>query len=152
MTLFAVTCGPGDAQTLRVRLLDGSSGKSIQNAYVNVWVGDQRKEAVPVPIDNNGNGTLELTNREADVRVQAASTHPATFLYAPEIRLQVGFALCQATRQKYSWLQITPYSTEDWVRTGIVTANTCGKAVAKPEPGLLTIFVRPLTFREKLSE
>ena len=47
---------------------------------------------------------------------------------------------------------ITPYSTEDWTHTGIVTANTCGKAVAKPEPGVLKLFVRPLNFWEKLSE
>ena len=150
--LFALTGARGDAQTLNVRLLNGSNGKFIGNTYVNVWVGDQRKDAVPVPINSNGDGALSLTSREADLRAQAGSVHPTTLLYAPEIRLQVGFALCQTKRQKDSWLQITPYSTEQWTRSGIVTANTCGKAVAKPEPGVLTIYVRPLTFWEKLSE
>lgn len=75
-----------------------------------------------------------------------------TFLYAPEIRVQVGFVLCQVTQKKFSWLQIKPYSSEDWIRTGIVTANTCGKAIAAPESGELTIFVRPLSFWEGISE
>ena len=152
LALSALTGAEGTAQTLNIKLLNGSDGKSIANASVNVWVGDQRKDAVPILIDSNGNGVLSLTSHEADVRVQAESVHPTTFPYAPEIRLQVGFALCQTTRQKYSWLQITPYSTDAWTRSGIVTANTCGDAKARTEPGVLTIFVRPLTFWEKLSE
>ena len=152
LTLFTLLGAPGKAQTLSVRLLNGRSGKPMANTYVNVWVGDQRKAAVPVLIGSNGSGALSLTDRETDVRVQAGSSPSTIFLYAPEVRLQVGFALCQTTRQKYSWLQITPYSTDQWTRTGIVTANTCGKAMAKPQPGVLTIFVRPLTFWEGLSE
>ena len=150
--LFALTGAPSKAQTLSVRLLNGRNGKPIANTYVNVWVGDQRKDAIPVSIDSNGNGALSLTNRETDVHVEAGSSHPLISLYAPEVRLQVGFVLCQTVRQKYSWLQITPYSTDHWTRTGIVTANTCGNAVAKPQPGVLTIFVRPLTFWERSSE
>lgn len=77
---------------------------------------------------------------------------PPKFLYGPEIRVQIGFVLCNAAQKKFSWLQITPHPTGDWARTGIVTANTCGKAVAKPESGELTIFVRPLNFWERMNE
>lgn len=152
LALVALTGVSGNAQTLKVRLLNGISGKPIGNAYINVWVGDQRKDAVSVPIGSNGEGAFILTSREAEVRADAGSVHLTSFPYAPEIRLQVGFVLCQTMRPKYSWLQITPYSTDNWTHTGLVTANTCGKAVTKPEPGLLTVFVRPLTFWEKLSE
>ena len=152
LSLFAVAGASADAQALRVRLVNGSNGKLITSAYINVWVGDQRKDAVPIPIASNGQAILSLTSSQADAHVQTLSSPWQVFPYAPEIRVQVGFALCQTTRQKYSWLQVTPYSTPDWVRTGIVTANTCGHAMAKPEPGVLTIFVRPLTFWEKLSE
>ncbi|MEG9434722.1 hypothetical protein JAO29_00790 [Edaphobacter sp. HDX4] len=152
LALVATAGAIGDAQTLHVRLLNGSSGKPISNTYVNVWVGNQRKEALSIPIDSSGNGVLRLTGGAADEGLQAESAHSPTFPFAPEIKVQAGFVLCQVKQQKYSWLHITPYSTEDWVRTGIVTANTCGKAVAKPEPGILTIFVRPLRFWEKLSE
>jgi hypothetical protein len=141
----------GNAQTLHIRL-DGRSGKPISNTYVNVWVGNERKEALPILIDNSGVAVLRLTGGAADDGAQAESAHMPTFPYAPEIKIQAGFVLCQVKQQKYSWLTITPYSTNDWVRTGIVTTNTCGKAVAKPEAGVLTIFVRPLGFWEKLSE
>ena len=152
LALVATAGAIGNAQTLRVRMLNGSSGKPIANSYVNVWVGDQRKQAVPVPIDGSGNAVLMLAGSTAGGGAQQESAHVATFPYAPEIKIQAGFVLCQDKQQKYSWLHITPYSTEEWIRTGIVTTNTCGKAVAKPEPGLLTIFVMPLNFWEKLSE
>jgi hypothetical protein len=152
LAVVAVVGATGNAQTLRVRLLDGRSGKPIAKGGLNVWVGDHRKAAVPIPGDRNGIATLSLTNNAGQVNIEAGPSDLPTFLYAPEIRIQVGFVLCQAAQKKFSWLQITPYSTEDWTHTGIVTTNTCGKAVAKPEPGELTIFVRPLNFWEGMSE
>lgn len=143
----------GNAQTLRVRLLDGRSGKPIANAAINVWVGNHRKAAVPVSADRNGVVSMRLTDNADQVRVEGDLVDPPTFLYASEIRIQVGFVLCQAAQQKkFSWLQITPYPTGEWTRTGIVTTNTCGKAVAKLEPGELTLFVRPLNLGERMSE
>jgi hypothetical protein len=49
LALFAIVGAPSHAQTLHVRLLNGISGKPISSAYVNVWVGDQRKEALSLP-------------------------------------------------------------------------------------------------------
>jgi hypothetical protein len=150
--MFASVGASGNAQTLHVRLLDGRSGKPIPKGGVNVWVGDHRKAAVPIPGDRNGIAKLSLTNNAGQVNVETGLSDQPTFFFAPEIRIQVGFVLCQAVQKKFSWLQITPYSTEDWTRTGIVTANTCGKAAAIPEPGELTIFVRPLNLWERMSE
>ncbi len=151
LAFSALVGAPCEAQTLRVKLVNGRNGKDVGNTGINVWVGNERKDAVPVSINGEGVGELKLTSPEATTRVEAGSVHP-TFPYAPQIRLQVGFALCQNVRQRYSWLQITPYSTNEWMRSGIVTANTCGTATARPEPGTLTIFVRPLTPWEKLNE
>ncbi len=152
LAVFATVGASGNAQTLRVRLLNGRSGKPIANGYVNVWVGHQRKEALPIPIDRNGSANLRLASNDAKVGMEGGTSDSPTFLYASEIRIQVGFVLCQVAQKKFSWLQITPYSTEDWRHTGIVTANSCGNAVAKPEPGELTIFVRPLNFWERMGE
>jgi hypothetical protein len=149
LAVVAIVGTTGNAQILRIQLLDGRSGKPIANGYVNVWVGDHRKAAVPISGDRNGLVKLSLTDSAERVRVEG---EPPTFLYAPEIRIQVGFVLCQTAQQKFSWLRITPYPTRDWTRIGIVTANSCGKAVARPEPGELTLFVRPLNFWERMSE
>jgi hypothetical protein len=152
LAVVAAVGATGNAQTLRVRLLDGRSGIPIAKGYVNVWVGDHRKAAVPIPGDQNGVARLSLTNDAEQVDIRGGPSDLPSFPYASEIRIQVGLVLCQAAQKKFSWLQITPYSTEGWTRTGIVTPNTCGKAVAKPEPGELTIFVRPLSFWERMSE
>ena len=152
LAVVAAVGSTGYAQTLSVRMLDGRSGKPIAEGSVNVWVGDHRKAAVPLLGDRDGKTELSLTNDAGQVKTDGGPSDRPTFLYAPEVRIQVGFVLCQAVRKKFSWLQITRYSTEDWARTGIVTANICGKATAKPQPGELTLFVRPLTFWEGLSE
>ncbi len=40
------------------------------------------------------------------------------------------------------------YSISQILSTGIVTENKCSSKTSKPEPGVLTIYVIPLTFRE----
>src|SRR3982751_4837630 len=94
LALVATAGAIGNAQTLRVRLLDGRSGEPISNTYVNVWVGNQRKTALPIPIDSSGNAVLRLTGGAADEGVQAESVHWPTFPCAPEIKIQAGFVLC----------------------------------------------------------
>jgi hypothetical protein len=42
----------------------------------------------------------------------------------------------------------TFFSTEEVLQHGVVTANTCGKATASPEPGQIILFVRLPTNRE----
>ena len=88
LALFTIAGALSNAQTLHVKLVNGISAKPISNAYVNVWVGDQRKEALPISVDINGIATLSLTSNVSDVHVQAESIRWPTFLYAPEIRVQ----------------------------------------------------------------
>jgi hypothetical protein len=59
---------------------------------------------------------------------------------------------CQLLKPDYSWLVIQTFSTRDVLQFGVVTENLCGKAKASPEPGELVIFVRPLTFWEKMKQ
>ena len=100
LAVVAALGATGNAQTLRVKLLDGRSGKPIAKGGVNVWVGDNRKAAVPIPGDRNGIAKLNLTNNAGQVNVEAGPSDLPTFLYAPEIRIQVGFALCQAAQKE----------------------------------------------------
>jgi hypothetical protein len=43
-------------------------------------------------------------------------------------------------------------STSRVLHEGVTMTNTCGKPNAKAKPGEVIIFVRPLTFWEKLKE
>jgi hypothetical protein len=38
------------------------------------------------------------------------------------------------------------FSTKEVLQKGIVMPNTCGKAMASPIPGVVVIFVRPLSW------
>jgi hypothetical protein len=65
--------------------------------------------------------------------------------YSDEIRINVGYVLCELRKSDFSWLAIRRFSTPQVLQHGVVTANTCGKATASPQPGEIIIFVRPLT-------
>jgi hypothetical protein len=151
LAALVASAGSGKAQTLHVKFTNGSNGKPAANAYVNAWVGDQRKDATPIMDDANGNATLRLTNDEMG-RSDSGPLGPTLFSRASEIRIRIGFVLCQSSEQKNSRLRITSYATEEWTRTGIVTPNTCGKTVVKSQPEELTIFARPLTLWKKPSQ
>jgi hypothetical protein len=62
----------------------------------------------------------------------------------------VGYVPCWIDSHKFkdSWSAVTDFSTEDLLQHGIVTANTCGKATASPQPGHLVLFVRMPSNRE----
>jgi hypothetical protein len=73
-------------------------------------------------------------------------------MYRDDIGINVGYVLCQMSRGDHSWLMINEYATRDLVQTGIVSKNTCGKVIGERRPGELTIFVRPLSWWEKLKQ
>jgi hypothetical protein len=73
-------------------------------------------------------------------------------MYADIIKGSVGYASCKPHAEKYSWLAITNFPTKHLSDDGEVTPNSCGKAAATPTPGELTMYVRPLTFWEKLKQ
>jgi len=72
--------------------------------------------------------------------------------YYSNIRVNVGYVLCQPNGRGNSWLSTKEYMTTTLLQTGIVSPNTCGKATAMGKPGELTIFVRPLTWWEKFKQ
>jgi hypothetical protein len=51
------------AQTLEINLVDGRTVRPMvgTSAYVNVWVGGERKETIAIPTDDNGVARLQLT-------------------------------------------------------------------------------------------
>jgi len=148
-----------NAQTIKIKLVNGRSGRPISNACVNTWVGTERKSAMAIPTGKDGVAWLHLTDEDAKVDTQNRPkscgefgvVHPVV-KYADTIQIVAGYVVCLPHAPDFSWLAAMEFSTKQIVQQGIVTANTCGKAKASPEPGGLTIFVRPLSWREKLKE
>jgi hypothetical protein len=145
------------AQTIEIKLVDGRNGRPMARSHVNVWVGYERKDAIVIPTDTNGVATLCLSRagEEIDVRGygnNCGGSGPANSVvkYQDSLRINVGYVLCQVRKADFSWLAINNFSTEEVLRNGAVSANTCGKAELSPKPGTVVIFVRPLTFWEKM--
>ncbi len=50
------------------------------------------------------------------------------------------------------WKEMDPISTKEVLVHGVVSANTCGKAMASPQPGVVILFVRSRNFHEKVED
>lgn len=159
LLLLFIESGAVQAQTVRVKLVDGRDGHAVTGTCVNLWVGEAQKWAISLPTDSFGVASIRLVagGTESPRRSRAAgcgglgALHPVV-RYAPDLRINVGFVLCQARRSDHSWLATQEFSTDKVLRSGIVTANFCGAARAAPMPGEIIIFVRPLHWWEKLRE
>jgi len=146
-------------QTIGIKLVNGRTGRPIANTCVNVWVGHERKDAMAIPTDKNCIAWLRLTDKGDGININNRWKGCGLFgvidpvvKYDDSLRINAGYALCQAHGSDYSWLAIADFSMKQVVQQGIVTANTCGKATASPKPGEVTIFVRPLTWWEQLKQ
>lgn len=162
MSLFLILYGASlSAQTLEITLVDGRNGRPMVGAssYVNVWVGTERKEAIAIPIDGNGVARLQLTLNTGEINIPNSSEdrgsivvdHPVVN-YNESLRINAPYLLCGSGGSNYSWLRSENFSTKEILQHGYVSPNTCGKATVSPQPGQVILFVRPLTWREKLMQ
>ena len=160
--LFLILCGaPLSPQTLEIRLVDGRNGRPMAGAasYVNVWVGTERKEAIAIPTDGNGVARLQLTLNAGEINIPNPSNDRGSIVvanpvvkYNESLRINVPFASCGSGGSNYSWLESEQFSAKQILQHGYVSPNTCGKPTASPNPGQVILFVRPLTWWEKLKQ
>jgi len=147
------------AQTIEIKLVNGRNGAPMSDACVNLWAGTEREEAMAIPTDKNGVARLRLTEKDSEINIQSHWKGCGEFgvvnpvvKYNDSLRINAGYVLCQSRKSDYSWLAIRDFSTKEVLQRGVVTANTCGKATASPKPGEVIIFVRPLSWWEKLKQ
>jgi hypothetical protein len=163
LLLFALLGTALRAQTIQIKLVDGRSGRTMADKCTYVAVGNRSNPNSGSPLqtqtDKDGAVTLHLTDGGANINNAAQNLvcglsgviNPVV-KYGDTIYIRPGYVLCQLRSPDYSWLAMANFSTEEVLQHGIATANTCGKATASPKPGELTIFVRPLTWWEKLKQ
>ncbi len=162
MPLFLILYGASlSAQTLEITLADGRNGRPMVGAssYVNVWVGTDRKEAIAIPTDGNGVARLQLTLNTGEINISNSSKdrgsivvdHPVVD-YNESLRINTPYVLCGSGGSNYSWLRSETFSTKEILQHGYVSPNTCGKATVSLQPGQVILFVRPLTWWEKLKQ
>lgn len=148
------------AQTLEIKLVNGKNGRPMvgTSAYVNIWVGGERKEAIAIPMDDKGVARLQLTLNPNEVNVPNSTGHGTIVANHPVVqydesfRINVPYVVCGAGDGDRSPLGLKNFSTKDVLEHGYASANTCGKVTATPQPGQVVLFVRPLTFMEKMKQ
>lgn len=148
------------AQTLEIKLVDGRNGRPIVGAssHVNVWVGGERKEAIAIPVDGKGVARLKLTLNPSEVNIPTGKNNGSVVVdhpvlkYDESFRINAPYVLCEPGEGGYSWLELKDFSTKQVLDHGYASVNTCGKVIVPPQPGQVVLFVRPLTFWEKLKQ
>jgi hypothetical protein len=148
------------AQTLEIRLVDGRNGRPMVGAssYVNVWVGEERKEAIVIPTDGSGVARLLLTSKASEVNIPRTQNNGSLVVNHPIVKydeffqINSPYVLCGPGGSNYSWLGLEKFSMKEILEHGYTSANTCGKVTVSPQPSQVILFVRPLTFWEKLKQ
>jgi hypothetical protein len=148
------------AQTLEIKLVDGRNGRPMvgTSAYVNIWVGGERKEAIAIPMDDHGVARLQLTLSPNEVNIPISTGHGTivenhpVVKYDESFRINAPYVLCGSEEGNHSSLELKNFSTKEVLDHGYASGNTCGKVTASPQPGQVVLFVRPLTFLEKMKQ
>lgn len=150
------------AQAVRVKIVDGRSGRPLANRCLQVWVGNRSEPGSRslLQTQTNGDGvtTLHLSDQDSTgtSNERLACGIPGTLdpvvKNGDTISVRVGYVLCQSRTPAYTWLVMDDFPTKNVLEQGAVTANTCGRATALPTPGEIVIFVRPLSWWEKMKQ
>jgi len=151
------------AQTIEIKIVNGRSGRPMADKCIYVAVGNKSNpnsgSSLPTQTDKDGAVTLHLTDEGANINNATQDLvcglsgviNPVA-KYGDTIYVRAGYVLCELRSPDYSWLAMKGFSTEKVLQHGVVTANTCGKDTASPKPGEVILFVRPLTWWEKLKQ
>lgn len=146
------------AQSIEIKLVNGRNGLPVTHTCIDLGV-DHVDYMLPVPTDKNGVARFSVTHNDANIDMQKRwegcgnrGVIDPVVRYTDTFGIHVGYVLCQFPKPDHSWLATMKFSTQDVLQHGIVMSNTCGKATASPQPGEVILFVRPLSWWEKLKE
>jgi hypothetical protein len=116
-----------------VRFLNGKNGHPIKDDTANIWFDEEVSIAMLPHTDKSGEVVVEipagkmkiraLPNLYADCRIESGSSDPAVKM---------------------------AYPLETIFSHGLEGDNLCGKFHGKVSPGVLILYVRPRTLREKM--
>jgi hypothetical protein len=133
LTLATALCPAQDGAMTRItlRYLNGKNGKLMRDEHTNVWTPDS-KPFSRLPGSNGRDLILDFTQPRP-----------------PEVGVMPNYLFdCRFKRDEMGGRNVK-YSLDEIVTHGIVGVNFCGKITVPPTPGVLILFVRPRTFRER---
>lgn len=126
---LAIAISSANAETIRIRVLDGRNGKAIRNERLNVWIGAAAGRALALTPGADWSAELE---------VQEGSS------------IAIGSNLYVDCRPSRKGDPSPTYAVDEIMRRGVVTPNTCGKVHSDSKSGELLLFVRPPPLLEEM--
>lgn len=120
------------ATKIVLRILNGRTGWPIWAELPNIWIGAARSPIDPPP----------RTSWRGEITVEVSASGSGEIRFLPN-----WYVDCRPMSDKMAGRKIE-YRIDQIRETGIVAENVCGKARAKPTPGVLTLYVRPRTWEE----
>ncbi len=114
-------------ETVHVRVLNGRNAKPIKRAHATVNVLPLTKYETPTSFTANAQGNFSL------LVLTTAHLSTAIAHHAP----------CQSLSKADRKRPPTPFSVAEILQDGVVSPNTCGHPRIAPQPGVLSLFVRP---------
>jgi hypothetical protein len=123
-----------EPQSKRVvlRILNGKTGWPIWAELPNVWLAGANSPIDPPP----------RTDLRGEIKLDVPAAGPRELRFLPNWYID-----CRVSGDQMAGGKLK-YSVDEILEVGIVTENVCGKPRAKPIPGVLTIYVRPRTWKE----
>jgi hypothetical protein len=152
------------AQDIRIKVLNGRSGKPITNECLNVWIPNFYGAHIVARTNKRGTVILHVTESAFSGEVRCGGWPVAAARPKDGETITVSgdnYVACQEygntlpadAANRGVLKQLMPsYSISRIADSGLSSSNTCGKFRAKAKPGELIFFVRPRSFFEKMRE
>lgn len=153
---------PLKAQDIRIRVLNGRTGKPITNECLNVWTGTGRGAHLVAATNKEGLAVLHFADSEvvAEAACQGWPAQATADAGVDGITLSGNrYVACQEYARTTPGeppvdpLSLMPsYSVKKVLESGMSTANTCGKFRTGAKPGELIFYVRPRSLWERAKQ
>ena len=121
-----------------IRVLDGKSGKPVKNLDINVYLDHSKSPMFPFP----------RTDSKGETVVDLAGIEPPQLALFPADLVDCRFDRLWPTAGPETPFGVF-YSLAEIGSKGVVAENSCSSKRAIPTPGVLVIYVRKLTSKEK---
>ena len=159
--VLVLGCGTlAQAQDIHVRVINSRNGTPITDECVNVWIGTGRgRSNLAAGTNKDGIAVLHLGDGTILAETPCPGLPTRRSVDSPEIRVTCGgfHVSCQEKGARIPGDTATDpvtllpsYSIKRILESGVAAANTCGKQKVVAKPGELILFVRPMSFWEKM--
>ncbi|HEX5425892.1 MAG TPA: hypothetical protein VFW94_20250 [Candidatus Acidoferrales bacterium] len=146
----------GWGQEIRVKFLDGQTGRPLTYEGATMWLGTYTRFLVAPA--HNKEGTAKFLYTGHSIRAVWPDNKKKSQYDATELTIPPGLeriAVGPEVAAGICWDLGSPphdpwYPISEVLQHGAVSENHCGKATAKAQPGELILFIRPLSIWQRL--